>query len=819
MDKTTDGQISNITNTRNPNNITIRILEETIDARIVTRTITALKSCCAKDIKSSRSNGIITMQLDVRKLLPRLEIKPTRSRYTQTMDIEPMMRDLMEASTSTTSNTTVDNSTQTDIMSITQAISTSTIAQDDTTGVNSNLTEHLAIKRKANTSLAYPIDSKRDKQELDIVYNENAILNISGIVIPTNVLLIISLGPSFVKPIMDIDEIQMLSDISKISCENGYPHISNNAINKLLDLFSKWSHKPNPNQRHMVLTKYIDETVEFLRNHSDLMVDVSDKGKKSIIMNRQDYLEKVYGKLSDVTVYKEISVSSHTGHLKRNHTLLEKCCEQGFITSKGVLEASENETQYARMYGLIKAHKEGYPVRVINAKLNSIGTKLTSIITGILNKLNENEPFNILNTHTLIESLKRIKLIESDRLFTADIVDMFTNISSVEALDIIKNKSIPSATNMTQELFIEIFNFVTLHATEFVFNEQKYKMIKGLPMGSGSSPVIASLVTTHWMNQCLKTIDTSKIKFIGKYVDDIIVIGEPNEIEKLFAVFNTHRDLQFKIGREINNSIDYLDITIVRQHDHILTKWFAKPYASLRLINWNSHHDRSQSVKTAKQFITSMFKYSDRIYFEEIEYIAHKVLHLNSFPIGVARVMIDSIIQNDNIITTPKEAKTNIKYIGTSAPWDLLTKMNKSMDKFFNGNLKFVNKVHPHNLKGMIFSHDKGNDELELLNNIVVEIECKTCRFHYVTAITTPIKLFITLKLKDDKHPFHGIRQHIDKAKHAGFEHKILYKCVNKSEANRVAELVSIRKKTRLETSDITYNSSKIIEFAQNKYK
>lgn len=105
-----------------------------------------------------------------------------------------------------------------------------------------------------------------------------------------------------------------------------------------------------------------------------------------------------------------------------------------------------------------------------------------------------------------------------------------------------------------------------------------------------------------------------------------------------------------------------------------------------------------------------------------------------------------------------QDGPQNVKYIGTSAQWDILAKLNKSLEMFYDGNLKFVSKVHSHNLKGAIFSHEKGVEDIELENNTVMSIECKTCKFYYITAITISLKFYTLMKLPINKHPFHGIR-------------------------------------------------------------
>lgn len=803
----------------NPNHFRIHILESTIPANMLNTVVNAFGQLVPESFtKARRHKNTIEIDLDTQKFFKTRGNKMTLNKKIQTDDLttacthtQTEESPLVHIETQTEADTVIDTATQTETIA---SILTSNNNNVNGQNVDSNRLI-CAVKRSAQENSQQL--AKRAKINLELVFNEKALLNISGIEIPQNVQLIISLGPNFVKPINSVDEIQILSDLSRIKTENNFPHISNAAIKQMLGILKKSTNKKSENQKQELINGYIDETIAFLEEHNDLMVDVSDKGKKSIIMKKQDYLEKVYEKLSDKITYEEIETSSHIGLLKRNHKLLTKCFEQGFVTKDGIMESVSNETQYSKMYALIKSHKDGHPVRLINAKINAIGNKLTSIVTGILNKMNENDPFNIPNTKSLISSLKQLKLDDNDRLFTADIVDMFTNISAVDALKIITNKEIAKYTNMTAELFTEIFKFVTLYATEFIFNDQKFKMIRGLPMGGGASPVISSLVTTDWLNQCLTSISPDKIKYLGKYVDDLIIVGDKIECQKLFAILNTHSDLRFKVEEEENSTVNYLDLTIIRNFDRIQTKWYAKPYASHRLINWHSSHDRSQTMQTAKQFVGAMFSYSDLIFYDEIEYLAHKVLHLNSFPINTAKVMIESIIKSNGKLTKA-ETSQNVKYVGTSAPWELLSKMNKSLDKFFDGNLKMVNKVQGHNLKGSVFSHEKDGEDIELINNAVITIECKTCRFFYVTAITTPLKLFTVMKLPNKSHPLHGIRHHLDKVNHAGFNQKILYRCANTKETYRIAELVAIRKRAKLLGVDNSANEKHILDFAQKTF-
>lgn len=88
-----------------------------------------------------------------------------------------------------------------------------------------------------------------------------------------------------------------------------------------------------------------------------------------------------------------------------------------------------------------------------------------------------------------------------------------------------------------------------------------------------------------------------------------------------------------------------MDLTISRNDDHLLTKWYSKPYASYRLTNWFSGHDKKVTTNTAINHVKNMLKSTSPIYKEEVEYLAFQILKLNSFPEPVIKNIIANVNQ------------------------------------------------------------------------------------------------------------------------------------------------------------------------------
>lgn len=637
-------------------------------------------------------------------------------------------------------------------------------------------------KRKAQNN---NIPSKKARVELEpvpFVFNKKAIMNLTLINVPSDVLMLLSFGPKFIPPILKIDKAQVLSDISKL---DNLTNASHGAMRKTLELVQKYKHC-EPTWRQTQINNLVTLTEAFIKENPDIMIDTSDKGKVTVIMTKEQYRQRVLDKLSNNDAYAPVLISQREKLMKKNYTLLIRCAEQGFIPHSMVMDQVANETQFSQVYGLVKVHKaaDNYPARIINSNINVIGNKLSNILLPCLNKMNATDPFRINNSQELVNKLRRIKLKPNDRLFSLDVVDMFTNIPLIEAWEIIEKKDISKFTNMTPNLFKDIFDFITLEATEFKFQSHIYKMVRGLPMGVSTSPVIACLVTTNMLLDALSVI--GPVTFICKYVDDILLVTDKENAGDFVDILNLHDTLKFKFEEEDKNSIlNYLDVSLLRSEEKIVSKWYCKPYSSNRLINWFSAHDKKITIQTAVNFVKNMFNLTtDAIFHDEIEYLARDILHNNSFPKGV----IDHVLKNVKEKNYPHQELP--KFIGTSAPLDLITPLNGELrNSAMDNDLRFVNKTFSQCLANKVFSSRKDEEKLENRNFLVLELKCDECEFTCIAPIIYPIVMFKVFDIQSNKHPFYYMQTHIAKSHHSGFTKKTIRNCENKDETLRLAEI------------------------------
>ena len=75
-------------------------------------------------------------------------------------------------------------------------------------------------------------------------------------------------------------------------------------------------------------------------------------------------------------------------------------------------------------------------------------------------------------------------------------------------------------------------------------------------------------------------------------------------IDLIINTFNSyHQNLQFTHELQRNNSIKFLDMTLISSDNHIITNWFQKPTASGRFINYFSNHPLQQKMNIVYNLI------------------------------------------------------------------------------------------------------------------------------------------------------------------------------------------------------------------------
>ena len=123
-------------------------------------------------------------------------------------------------------------------------------------------------------------------------------------------------------------------------------------------------------------------------------------------------------------------------------------------------------------------------------------------------------------------------------------------------------------------------------------------------MGSPISPMLADLVLQDLEEVVLKKL-SFKIHSYYRNVDDTFLIIPNNKINDTIENFNSyHSRLKFTFELEINNTLPFLNLLIIKNQDGILvTNWFRKNTFSGRYLNFLSNHPFKQKIAIIKNLV------------------------------------------------------------------------------------------------------------------------------------------------------------------------------------------------------------------------
>ncbi|VDL91465.1 unnamed protein product [Schistocephalus solidus] len=158
--------------------------------------------------------------------------------------------------------------------------------------------------------------------------------------------------------------------------------------------------------------------------------------------------------------------------------------------------ARAQDTPLARFYGLPKVHKGSALLRPIVPLKVTPTFGLAKWLFRRLKFLTTDSETTVTSTTQFVEKLKEISLLPSDIMVSSDVISLFTYIPqdlAVETVELIlRRKYYETENRLRQAKSRWLLKFCL--RTYFTFDRTIYEQVKGTPMGSPISGLIAEAV-------------------------------------------------------------------------------------------------------------------------------------------------------------------------------------------------------------------------------------------------------------------------------------------------------------------------------------
>ena len=240
-------------------------------------------------------------------------------------------------------------------------------------------------------------------------------------------------------------------------------------------------------------------------------------------MNKKDYDERILEHLSDTNTYQQINCDYSEAFRKKINDYLKLLKLNKVITDPQYDYLFSCAAKLPSFYALIKIHKPGYPIRPIVSFCGSPSYFCARFLSKILTPATSNCQFKLKNSLSAKEKLKTYIINDAYTLISFDIISLFTSIPHDLAISSTKkflenNPDIFRSTTLNSDHILKLIS-LCLDASFFSSRGMFFKQIKGLPMGSPISVVLAEIVVQEIEQNILQSIN---YQFWFHFVDDII---------------------------------------------------------------------------------------------------------------------------------------------------------------------------------------------------------------------------------------------------------------------------------------------------------
>ena len=253
------------------------------------------------------------------------------------------------------------------------------------------------------------------------------------------------------------------------------------------------------------LSKDERRALKELQSDTSIVILPADKGRSTVILNREDYLEKCTDHINNgpyQLLKKDPTTKIKTKTLKQLTVLKDN----EFIDNKLYYYLKPADSPAPRFFGQPKIHKPGVPIRPIVSYSGSQLYNLNKYIANILKVYVRDENNNAKNSTTFSNYTRNVPIEDDEIMVSFKITSFYTNIPIIDTLNIIKDyvnndDQFTRKTAIPQGKFLDLVHLV-LTTTWYTFNSQFYQQTDGVAMGDPASSTTAEI---YMQNDLLMT--------------------------------------------------------------------------------------------------------------------------------------------------------------------------------------------------------------------------------------------------------------------------------------------------------------------------
>ncbi|BHF67700.1 hypothetical protein SprV_0301072800 [Sparganum proliferum] len=460
-----------------------------------------------------------------------------------------------------------------------------------------------------------------------------------------------------------------------------------------------------------------------LRSDDSIVVVSADKGGATVIMDKTDYVNKANQAFNDREAYTPIAEDP----TKKQAASIKKKVNE--LTRKKLINPADskfltpNDTRIAHAYGLPKVHKANAPLRIIVPLIGSPTYNLAKWLYKHLKHLTNGWQYSINNSHAFLQRIQGLNVSPDECILSFDVVALFSSIPHNLAIESVARRLEETPIGIPTEHVLDMLGLCLKNYCQF--DGKYYQQVKGTPMGSPISGLLAELVLQRLEEVVIQAISP---KMWLRYVDDTFVVIKNCEVERLHQSLNgVFPAIQFTREEALGDILPFLDVSVQRLSDgNLATSVHRKDSSAEIILNYGSNHPAAHKKSCVRTLFHRAFRYCSSQYLlkRELAYL-YQLFRSNGYPISFVKNCLRRQRQPQDQSSSGEVAQR--KYYSLPYMRGISEAVARQLNRF---DICIAHKPASSLLAALSRAKDPISKEQQ--SNVIYRIPCANCRCVYI---------------------------------------------------------------------------------------